>query len=266
MPGSILPSPDTLRAAVWDTVPTVLVRLRYFASIRETLGRRDDVLEVPEGSTVADIWQRLVSGHPALRAQRFRPAVNEEYVDAHTVLAAGDEVVFIPPVSGGGDPIPISGGGDSSAVRGGSQPAPVTGEETTICRITEAPINAQELVDAVRTPADGAVCVFYGVVREDSRGRKARYLEYDAYPQMAEKKMRQILEEVRTRWLEQRVAIVHRIGRLEIGEASVVIAVGSPHRGESFDACRYVIDRVKQEVPIWKKEVFTDGEAWVEGS
>lgn len=257
MTRSILFSPPTSCAAVWNTLPIVFVRLRYFASIREVLGRRDEEIEVPEGSTVADVWERLVASQPALRAQRFRPAVNEEYVDAQTALVAGDEVVFIPPVSGGGGPTPISGS---------EQTAPGAGEDASICRITAAPINAQELVDAVRTPADGAVCVFYGVVREDSRGRKARYLEYDAYPEMAEKKMRQILDEVRTRWPEQRVAIVHRIGRLEIGEASVVIAVGSPHRGESFDACRYVIDRVKQEVPIWKKEVFTDGEAWVEGS
>ncbi|HEV2124331.1 MAG TPA: molybdenum cofactor biosynthesis protein MoaE [Chloroflexota bacterium] len=138
--------------------------------------------------------------------------------------------------------------------------------EQTVCRITTDPINAQELIDAVQTAADGAVCVFYGVVREDSRNKKVRFLEYDAYPEMAEKKMREILEEVRARWPEQRAAIIHRIGKLGIGEASVVIAVGSPHRGESFEACRYVIDRVKQEVPIWKKEVFTDGEEWVEGS
>ena len=142
----------------------------------------------------------------------------------------------------------------------------VASADRIVCRITEEPIEAQALVEAVRTPADGAVCVFYGVVREDSRNKKVRYLEYDAYPEMAEKKMREILVEAQARWPEQRVAIVHRIGRLGIGEPSVVIAVGSPHRGESFDACRYVIDRVKQEVPIWKKEVFTDGEAWVEGS
>jgi len=135
-----------------------------------------------------------------------------------------------------------------------------------VCRITTEPIDAQELIGAVQTAADGAVCVFYGVVREDSRNKKVRFLEYDAYPEMAEKKMREILDEVRQRWPEQRAAIVHRTGTLGIGEASVVIAVGSPHRGESFDACRYVIDRVKQEVPVWKKEVFTDGEEWVEGS
>jgi len=135
-----------------------------------------------------------------------------------------------------------------------------------ICRITTEPIDAQELIAAVQTPADGAVCVFYGVVREDSRDKKVRWLEYDAYPEMAEKKMREVLDEVAQKWPEQRAGIVHRIGKMEIGEASVIIAVGSPHRGESFEACRYVIDRVKQEVPIWKKEVFTDGEAWVEGS
>ncbi len=232
---------------VCDTLSTMLVRLRYFASIREALGRREEVLEVPEGSTVAQLWERLVVGEPGLQHQRFRPAVNQEYVDVQTALTAGDEVVFIPPVSGGQD---------RSATGSGAGP---------VCRITEGPIRAQELIDAVRTPADGAVCVFYGVVREDSRERKVRYLEYDAFPEMAEKKLRQILDEAQGRWPEQRVAIVHRIGRLEIGEASVVIAVGSPHRGESFDACRYVIDRVKQEVPIWKKEVFTEGEAWVEG-
>jgi molybdopterin synthase catalytic subunit len=139
-------------------------------------------------------------------------------------------------------------------------------EVAMLCRITREPIDAQELIQTVQTPADGAVCVFYGVVREDSHDRKVRHLEYDAYPEMAEKKMREILAEVQARWPSQRAAIVHRIGRLEIGEASVVIAVGSPHRGESFEACRYVIDRVKEEVPIWKKEVFTDGEEWVEGA
>jgi molybdopterin synthase catalytic subunit len=135
-----------------------------------------------------------------------------------------------------------------------------------LCRITPAPIDAQEVIGAVQTAADGAVCVFYGVVREDSRNKKVRYLEYDAYPEMAERKLREILVEAAAKWPEQRAAVVHRIGTLGIGEASVVIAVASPHRAESFEACRYIIDRVKQDVPIWKKEVFTDGEAWVEGS
>jgi molybdopterin converting factor subunit 1 len=226
----------------------VRIHLRYFASIREALGRRQEELDVPDGATVATVWQRLTAERPQLAGQRFRPAINEEYVDPSAALKDGDVLVFIPPVSGGA-----------------AEPV-IGGAEAAICRLTDEPIEAQELVEAVRTPADGAVCVFYGVVREDSRQRKVRYLEYDAYPEMALKKMRQILDEARARWPQQRVAIVHRLGRLEVGEASVVIAVGSPHRGESFEACRYLIDRVKQEVPIWKKEVFTDGEAWVEGS
>jgi molybdopterin converting factor subunit 1 len=231
----------------------VRVRLRYFASIREALGRREEALDVPAGSTVADVWELLVAARPALRQQRYRPAVNQEYVDVRTVLREEDEVVFIPPVSGG-------------AETAQADEAAQAAQAALLCRITREPIDAQELIAAVQTAADGAVCVFYGVVREDSRERKVRYLEYDAYPEMAEKKMRQILDEVRVRWPAQRAAIVHRIGRLEVGEASVLIAVASPHRGESFEACRHVIDRVKQEVPIWKKEVFTDGEAWVEGS
>src|SRR6266508_2760139 len=125
--------------------------------------------------------------------------------------------------------------------------------ERALCRVTTERIDAQELIDAVQTPADGAVCVFYGVVREDSRNKKVRWLEYDAYPEMAEKKMREILDEVARKWPEQRAAIVHPIGRLEIGEGSGVIGVGSTQRGESFDAGRFVIYRVKQEVPIWKK-------------
>ncbi|HEX2514730.1 MAG TPA: molybdopterin converting factor subunit 1 [Chloroflexota bacterium] len=230
------------------------VRLRYFASIREALGRREDELDVAAGSTVDAVWARLVAEQPALAVQRYRPAVNQAYVDAGTVLQEGDEVVFIPPVSGGASP-PLPAQAPDRADPAG-----------WLCRITREPIEIPELIAAVQTAADGAVCLFSGVVREDSRQRTVRYLEYDAYPEMAERQMRQILEEVRRKWPQQQAAIVHRIGRLEIGEASVVIAVASPHRGESFEACRYVIDRVKQEVPIWKKEVFSDGEAWVEGS
>ncbi len=142
----------------------------------------------------------------------------------------------------------------------------MTVQPPRLCRLTHDPIDANELISAVQTVADGAVCVFHGVVREDSRNRKVRFLDYDAYPEMAERKMHAILDEVAVRWPDQRAAIVHRLGVVNVGEASIVIAVGSPHRGESFDACRYVIDRVKQEVPIWKKEVFTDGEEWIEGS
>lgn len=220
------------------------IELRYFARVRELLGRRTETRHVPAGTTVGQLWASLVAECPALGpgVPVFRPSVNQEYADTTAVLAEGDEVAFIPPVSGG------------------------SGVPARLCRLTHDPIDANELVAAVWTPADGAVCTFHGIVREDSRNRTVRYLEYDAYPAMAEKKMAEILDEVAARWPKQRAAIVHRLGVVPLGEASVVIAVASPHRGESFEACRYVIDRVKEVVPIWKKEVFTDGEEWIEGS
>ncbi len=135
-----------------------------------------------------------------------------------------------------------------------------------ICEMTSEPIDAAALVEAVRTDEAGAVSVFYGVVRNTNRGRRVLYLEYDAYPPMAEKKMRAIAEEVRERWPVTGVAMRHRTGRLEIGEPSVVIAVASPHRADAIEACHYAIDRLKTIVPIWKKEVFEGGEEWLEGT
>ncbi|HKC73130.1 MAG TPA: molybdenum cofactor biosynthesis protein MoaE [Chloroflexota bacterium] len=131
-------------------------------------------------------------------------------------------------------------------------------------RITSEPIDVEALYRAVLRDRDGAVVTFHGVVREYSdSGRAVRYLEYEAYPEMAEAQMRTIGAEIKRRWDVDDVAMVHRIGRLEIGEASVVIAVAAPHRGEAFDACEYAIDTLKATVPIWKKEVFADGEVWV---
>ena len=131
-------------------------------------------------------------------------------------------------------------------------------------KITTEPIDVEALYRAVLRDRDGAVVTFYGVVREYSdSGRAVRYLEYEAYPEMAEAQMRAIGAEIKRRWDIDDVAMVHRIGRLEIGEASVVIAVAAPHRGEAFDACEYAIDTLKATVPIWKKEVFADGEVWV---
>ena len=132
-------------------------------------------------------------------------------------------------------------------------------------RITEDEITAQMVIEAVEHPAAGAIATFLGTVRDHSQGKRVLYLEYDAYPAMAEKTLRQIGEEIGERWGLYRVAIVHRVGRLEIGEASVAIAVAAPHRAEAFEACRYAIDRLKEIVPIWKKEVWEGGEYWVEG-
>src|SRR5258708_15948490 len=130
-------------------------------------------------------------------------------------------------------------------------------------RIVEGPIDEMALDDAVRTDADGAVIVFRGVARRFSRGRDVVHLEYEAYPEMAEKVMAEIGDEMKTRWPITEVAMVHRTGVLEIGQASVAIAVSAPHRGEAFAACQYAIDRLKQIVPIWKKEVWSDGSQWI---
>jgi molybdopterin synthase catalytic subunit len=131
--------------------------------------------------------------------------------------------------------------------------------------ITREPLDRNALVAAVTHPGAGGIVVFEGVVRDNARGKRVRYLEYDVYPEMAIQQIRAIVAEAQKRWGVQHAAVAHRIGRLEIGEASVIIAVATPHRGEAFEACRYIIDTLKTTVPIWKKEVATSGEEWVEG-
>ena len=130
-------------------------------------------------------------------------------------------------------------------------------------KIVNHSLDATEIGKLVRTDADGAVCVFLGVARKYSRGREVVHLEYEAYPEMAEKKMAEIGDELRVKFGAERVAILHRTGVLEIGEASVAIAVATPHRREAFAACQYAIDRLKETVPIWKKEVWASGEQWI---
>ena len=132
--------------------------------------------------------------------------------------------------------------------------------------IVKEPINTGQLIAAVEDPGAGAICTFLGVVRDNNLGREVDYLEYEAYPEMAVPAMQRIADEIRERWDVTKVAIVHRVGRLEIGEASVGIAVSAPHRAEAFAACHYAIDRLKESVPIWKKEVWADGEEWIEGA
>lgn len=131
--------------------------------------------------------------------------------------------------------------------------------------ITHERLDRDALVAAVSHPGAGGIVVFEGVVRDNARGKQVRYLEYDVYSEMAVQQIREIVAEAQRRWGVERVAVAHRVGRLEIGEASVIIVVASPHRAEAFDACRYIIDTLKTTVPIWKKEVATNGEEWVEG-
>ncbi len=134
-----------------------------------------------------------------------------------------------------------------------------------LIQLTRQPLDRDALIAAVSDPAMGGIVVFEGVVRDNARGKQVRYLEYDVYEEMAQQQIRQIIAEAEQRWGAQHVAVAHRFGRLEIGEASVIIVVASPHRAEAFEVCRYIIDTLKNTVPIWKKEVASNGEEWVEG-
>ncbi len=201
------------------------------------MGQREIALEVPDGLTVEGLLRRLLAEYPGLArlSALSRLSVNREYVAGGQILEDGDEVALIPPVSGGLDRY----------------------------EVTEERLSLDALASAMRQTTSGAIASFVGVVREFSRGRQVLYLEYDAYPEMALAAMRAIGEEIRGRWPIDQVAIVHRIGRLQIGETSVAIVVSSPHRREALQACAHAIERVKEIVPIWKKEVWTDGQEWI---
>ena len=224
------------------------VSVRLFAGLHDLVGRREVELELVEGATVADLREQLVSQYPAVTPlmSTLVCAVDEEYVSNNHRLSAGDQVALIPPVSGG------------SATQG-------AGAEADRFRVTEEPLDPQRLVELVRRDESGALALFYGVVRNHSQGRRVLYLEYDAYPAMAVKKIEQVAEEVRSRWDVTDVAIHHRTGRMEVGETSLLVAVSAAHRREAFEACHYAVDRIKEIVPVWKKEVWEGGESWVEG-
>ncbi|MBA3534970.1 MAG: molybdenum cofactor biosynthesis protein MoaE [Ardenticatenales bacterium] len=216
----------------------MIINVRLFAGYREAVGAKTVTVEVAEGATLGDVWAVLAARHERLRpfSASVVGSVNAEYAPLDTPLTEGDEVAFLPPVAGG----------DHFA-------------------ITEQPIDEAQLRQAVEDPGAGAVLTFLGTTRNQTGQRQVAYLEYEAYPELAQRQMAVIAEEIRTRWPGVRgVAIVHRVGHLEIGEASIGIAISTPHRGEAFAACRYAIDRAKEQLPIWKKEAWEGGEEWIE--
>jgi molybdopterin synthase catalytic subunit len=239
----------------------VRVSVRLFAGLHDLVGRREVELELVEGATVADLREQLASQYPAVAPlmSTLVCAVNEEYAPNEHRLSPGDQVALIPPVSGGSS----AGGGQTAARPGGS--ALGGGAEADRFQVTQEPLDPPRLANLVRRDESGALALFYGVVRNHSQGRRVLYLEYDAYPSMAVKKMQQVAEEARSRWDITEMAIHHRIGRLEVGETSLLVAVSAPHRREAFEACHYAVDRIKEIVPVWKKEVWEGGESWVEG-
>lgn len=209
--------------------------LLYFAAAREAAGTSREALDASPG-TVADLRRALVERHPGLARvlPRCRIAVNQEMVGDADAVPAGAEVAVIPPVSGG---------------------APT-------CRVVEQPLSLGEAVERVRSPARGAVVTFQGDVRGETKGRRVTHLEYEAYLPMAERSLAHIAGQIEAEH-GAAVAIIHRVGTLRPGEAAVVIACAAPHRTPAFRACEAAIERLKREVPIWKREVFDDGSVWV---
>jgi len=216
--------------------------IKLFATFRERAQTSELAREFPDGLSVGEIWQRLLGEFPALggHTDGVAYAVNQEYVEANYRPSDRDEVAFIPPVSGGAE-------------------APWVGP----IAIGFTPVDVAALEAAVAHPSAGATVTFVGATRRDNAGRKVLRLEYEAYEPMALSEMRKLAHEAGTRFGIVRIAIRHRIGIVEIGETSVAIAVSAAHRGEAFDACRFAIDRLKEIVPIWKKEYFEGGEIWV---
>jgi len=210
------------------------------------------VLSLPEHASAADVLQHYEKRFSASKGNLSSIAisVNQEYARPEKKLHPGDEVALLPPVSGG-----------ATETRSPDQPV----KAGPCAFITREPIASAGLLEGIKRPDDGAAVVFEGVVRNHSRGRRTIFLEYEAYEEMALKQMESLIAESRAQFQIRSAAIIHRLGKLEIGETSVVIIVASAHRAAAFDACRWLIDRLKRTVPIWKKEHFEDGAVWSDG-
>ena len=224
------------------------VRVLLFGSLREAAGAKEFSVELPERARVVALRALLVSSQPAFEglAGRLRVAVNREFAADDAVLAEGDEVAFLPPVSGG------------------SRSHAGAGDDRPRCTISERPLDADAVAARVVGPDAGGVVSFVGAVRDNARGRMIRHLVYEAYPAMALAEMERICDAAAQRWPGARVAIAHRVGHLEVGDLAVVVVAAAAHRAEAFEACRFAIDTLKETVPIWKKEVSTDGAYWVD--
>ncbi len=279
---------------------TIRVRVRLFAIQRELAGTRELGLDLPASATVGDAWDALVSRHPVLAPGRssVRFARNGAYAAAEELLADGDEVAMIPPVSGGapghsadgaagdaaGDAPGHSAGDAANGAHGDAANDPAAGAAETpsirILELREAPFEADlvaRLTQRLATPADGAVVSFLGITRsspgtpapgqevEAARhaGRDVEALDYEALEPMALEVMRAIANEIQARFGVRRLAMVHRTGSVPLGDASVAIVVCAPHRGDAFAAASYAIDEIKARAPIWKAEQFADGQVWI---
>lgn len=228
------------------------IRVLFFGILRDLTGQRETEVELAEGTTAAGLFGHFAAKFPQLEAARRSVTVarNQEFADPETVLADGDEVALLPPVSGGTGPWIHQ---------------ITTPEKGNFYALTRQPIDAAAVARELLQGVDGAFVNFEGVVRNNTKGRPTRYLEYECYEEMAIKMMAQIGDEIAAAHPISRIAMLHRLGRMEIGETSVAVIAFSPHRKPAFEAALDGINKLKKLVPIWKKEYFEDGEVWVEG-
>ena len=219
----------------------MLVKVLFFGQLRDITGIREDRIDLPETAVLDDVFETYANRAPRLR--ELRPSIvfakNQQFSPGSDRVAEGDEIAFLPPVSGG--------------------------STRNYYALTREPIETQTLRRLVLDGTDGAIVDFVGVVRNNTKGRPTRYLDYECYEPMALRVMTEIGESIAASHAIGRIAMVHRLGRMEIGEASVAIVVAAPHRKPAFEAALEGINRLKKLVPIWKKEHFEDGEVWVEG-
>jgi MoaE-MoaD fusion protein len=222
------------------------VRVLFFGMLKDVAGKASEDLSLPDGATVRDLLSHYAQDASLkLLLGSIAVSLNQEYAVPTAALRDHDEVGLLPPVSGGAD---------------SAKPA-----APSRVQLTRERIDTRALAERIKHPEDGATVVFEGIVRDNSRGRRTVYLDYEAYEDMAGKQLEVLARDAMRRFQARDVAIVHRLGRLQIGETSVAIVVSSAHRAAAFDACRWMIDTLKKTVPIWKKEHFEDGAVWADG-
>jgi molybdopterin converting factor subunit 1 len=226
------------------------IKVLLFGQLKDIVGQQEQSLDLQTGASLASVVTHYAERFPLFKplSNAIACSINQEYATASSILRDGDEVGLLPPVSGGKAPV-----------------APATNLQSKHCAIVREKIAVQKIADSIKHPEDGAVAVFEGMVRNNTRGRRTLYLDYEAYESMALNEMEKLAQAALQNFKVREVRIVHRLGRLEIGETSVLVAVASAHRGPAFEACRWLIDTLKKTVPIWKKEYFEDGAIWADG-
>ncbi len=224
---------------------SMLVKVLFFGTLRDVLGKTGETVQLPENADLSHLLNRYLEEAPKLKAllPSVAVSVNQEYASRNASLRDGDEVALLPPVSGGANEL----------LRG------------RYSELVRNKIDGSGLIQVMKAPADGAAIVFEGIVRDNTRGRRTLYLDYHAYEEMAVKQMDELVEQALRDYKIDQARIVHRLGRMEIGETSVWIGVSSPHRAAAYEASRFLIDTLKKTVPIWKKEYFEDGVVWADG-